>query len=241
MTLVHLVANGLLLWLVYYWLGVGESRASTLAWSAFVALLIVGLICCAYGAALVFFQEETRSSLAAWRTALRNLLPLAIAAALVGTVYWLLARWADYSGQPAFQIASYLTLKFRTPVRPASVLRIFNGVLWLVRWVLLPVLLLPMISAIATHGWKGFPAIGAYARKWLYWIEVPLLLLCGFWIPLKLLELVPQVDSFGLEMVSFIARAAFAYLLWGAAWLVLAFVTSGGSPRFTQSNTVASP
>jgi hypothetical protein len=241
MTLLHLVANGLLLWLVYYWLGVGESRASTLAWSAFVALLIVGSICCAYGAALVFFQEQTRSSWAAWRTALRNLLPLAMAVALIGALYWLLARWADYSVQPAFQIASYLTLKFRTPVRPASVLRIFNAVLWLVRWVMLPVLLLPMISAIAARGWSGFPAIGVHSRKWLYWIEAPVLVLCALWIPLKLLGWVPHVNSFGMETASFVLRAAFAYLLWGVSWLVLAFVTSGGSPRFTQSNTVASP
>ena len=73
-----------------------------------------------------------------------------------------------------------------------------------------------------------------------YWIEVPLLLLTAL-IPLKLLGWVPHVNSFGMETASFVLRAAFAYLLWGAAWLVLAFVTSGGSPRFTQSSTVVSP
>ncbi len=238
MTLLHLVANALLLWLGYYWLGVGESRASTLAWSACVAVLIVGLGCCSYGAALVYFQKPRQP---AWRTALRNLLPLAIAVIVVATIYWLLARWADYSTKPAFQIASYLTLKFRTPVRPASVLRVFNAVLWVVRWAVLPVLLLPMASAIAGRGWSGFRAIGANARKWLYWIEVPILLLCVFWIPLKLLGWVPHVNGFGMETVSFTLRAVFAYLLFGTAWLVLAFVTSGGKPRLTQSSTLASP
>ena len=130
LALLHLVVNGLLLWLVYYWLGVGESRASTLAWSGFVALLIVELSCWAYGAAFVFFRNGPPSSFGGLaEPALRNMIPLAIAAALAGILYWLLARWADYSAQPAFQIASYLTLKFRTPVRPASVLRVFNAVL----------------------------------------------------------------------------------------------------------------
>lgn len=242
MTLLHLVANGLLLWLGYYWLGVGESRASMLAWSASLAVFIVGLGCWAYGAALVYFQEqEKRRTIAAWRTALSNLLPLAIAAIIVGVIYWLLALWADYSTNPAFRIASYLTITFRTPVRPTSVARVFNVVLWVLRWVVLPVLLLPMVSAIAARGWRGFRAIGAHTRRWLYWIEVPLLLLCTLWIPLKLLGWVPHANSFGMETVSFTLRAVFAYLLFGASWLVLAFITSGGKPRFTQSNTVASP
>lgn len=242
MTLLHLVANALLLWLGYYWLGVGESRASMLAWSACVAVLIVGLGCWAYGAALVYFQEqEKRRTITAWRTALRNLLPLAIAAIMVGMIYWLLARWADYSTKPAFQIASYLTLKFRTPVRPTSVAGVFNVLLWVVRWGVLPALLLPMVSVIAARGWGGFRAIGAHAHRWLYWIEVPLLLLSTLWIPLKLLGWVPHVNGFSMETVSFTLRATFAYLLFGASWLVLAFITSGGKPRFTQSSTVASP
>jgi hypothetical protein len=242
LALLHLVANALLLWLVYYWLGVGESRASMLAWSACVALLIVGLACSAYGAALVYFQEQQKRSIsAAWRTAFRNLFPLAVAAVLAGILYWLLAQWAAYSTQPAFRIASYLTLHSRAPVRPTSVSRIFNAALWVVRWAVLPVLLLPMISAVAARGWRGFPAIGERTRRWLYWIEVPVLLVCTFWIPLKLVGWVPQVNGFRLETASFILRAALAYLLFGICWLFLAFITSAGNPRFTQPRTVPSP
>ncbi len=167
---------------------------------------------------------------AAWRTALRNLLPLAIAAVAVIVVYYLLDRWADYSSKPASTLASYLTLKFRKPVKPSSVLRAFNVALWLVRWAIVPVLLLPMLSAIASGGWRGFRAFGALTRKWLYWIEAPLLLVCAVAIPLKLLGWVPQVGGFGMETVSFVLRAGVAYLLFVAAWLTLAFVTSGGTP-----------
>jgi hypothetical protein len=242
MALLHLVANGLLLGLGYYWLGVGESRASMLTWSLCIAVLIVGLGCWAYGAALVYFQgQEKCRAITAWRIALRNLLPLAIAAVIAVVLYWFLTLLADYSAKPAFQIASYLTLRFRTPFRPSSVARVFNVVLWVVRWGVLPVLLLPMVSAIAARGWSGFRAIGTHTRRWLYWIEVPLLLLCTLWIPMKLLGWVPSMNSFGMETVSFVLRAASAYLLLGLSWLVLAFVTSGGKPRFTQSSTAPSP
>jgi hypothetical protein len=240
--IVHIAANAVLLWFGYYWLGLGEGRSSALAWSAFVALVIVLLGCSAYGAALAFFGgDANRRVTAAWRTALRNLLPLAIAALAVIVVYYFLARWADYSSKPASTFASYLTLKLRKPVKPSSVLRAFNVALWIVRWMIVPVLLLPMLSSIAGGGWRGFRAFGAFTRKWLYWIEAPLLLVLAITAPLKLLGWVPQVGGFGMETASFVLRAVVAYLLFVAAWLLLAFVTSGGTPRLTQARTAGSP
>jgi hypothetical protein len=223
MALVHVVTNAVLLWLGYYWLGVGESRTSL--------------------PAMVYFQaEEKRETRAAWRTAWQNVLPLAAAAIVVAAIYWLLALWADYSSKPAFAMASFLTLKFRTPVRPASIARVFNVALWIVRWAVIPVLLLPAVSAIAARGWAGFRSIGSHARRWVYWIEAPVLLLCALWIPLKLVGWVPSVGGFfAMETLSFILRAAVAYLLFAGSWLVLCFITSGGRPRFTQSRTVVSP
>ncbi len=242
LTLLHLCVNACLLWLGYYWLGVGESRASMLLWSACVAVIIVGLGCWGYGTAFAYFQAENdRRLLFAWKSALRTLLPIAVAAVAVAVVYVLLVRWAEYSSKPAFQIASLLTFQFRTPVHPPAVLRVFNIVLWVVRWVVLPVLLAPMMSAISARGWSGFRSIGALVRRWLYWIEAPLLTLCALWIPIKLLLWVPHINGFRMQVLSFTLRAGVAYLLFAGAGLLLAFVTSGGRPRFTQSKTPASP
>ena len=238
----HLLANAALLWIGYYWLGLGETRASTLVWSALVAVLILGLGCWAYGSVLVYFQPEgERQAIAAWRATARTLLPLALVALAMVVLYFLLAAWSDYSSKPASAIASYLTLKIRKPVKPASVLRVFNVGLWLIRWVAIPVLLLPTVASIASRGWAGYRASGQLHRSWLYWIEVPVLLVCALWAPLKLLNWVPGVNGFSMEMASFVLRAGVAYLLLVAAWLALAFVTSGGKPLFTQPKTVASP
>lgn len=242
LTVVHVLANVAVLWLGYYWLGIGETRAATLLWSLLIAVIVAGLGCWTYGASFAFFDvQQNRRVSAAWKSALRNLLPLAVAAAAVGVIYYVLSMWDDYSSHPASQVASYLTLKLRKPVRPASVLRVFRLVLGLVRWVVLPVLLLPMISAISSRGWGGFRRVGSLARKWIYWIQAPLLLLCAVWAPLEILSWVPRVHGFGFEAASFTVRALVAYLLFVVAWLVLAFVTSSGTPRFTQSKTADSP
>jgi hypothetical protein len=106
---------------------------------------------------------------------------------------------------------------------------------------IVPVLLLPMMSAVASGGWRGFRAVGALARQWLYWVEAPLLLLCTLRLPLKLLGWAPHFGGFGWEMVSFVLRAAAAYVLFVAAGLALAFVTSGGKVRGARVGAAGAP
>lgn len=214
----HLVANALLLWLGYEWLGVGESTRLRLLWSALDALAILALVCWLHGATLVFFRTGEPKISGAFRTALRHVPALLAAAILVIALYGLLAWVAGASGQPAFRLASWLTLKLRTPVKPVTIARIFLGAFWIVRWVIVPVALLPMASGIAARGWRGFGEF-SWRGGWRYWLEVPLLLVAGLWLPFVVLGWVPAVSGFTLEMVSFSVRMLAAYLLFvGAIW-----------------------
>jgi len=224
LTGIHLLADAALLWLGYYWLGIGETKTATLVWSAFVALMLACLTCWLEAATFAGFRGAPLPE--AFRKALRHLLPVLLAAIAIAFLYGLVQRWADYSTQPAFKIASYLTLKFRKPVKPASVQRIFDAVLWLVRWMILPVFLLPLVSGAATRGFRGFSEIARQARAWRYWLAVPVLLVCAFWLPFRLLGWTPRFSSFTVEMVSFVVRLLAAYLLFVAAWLLLGYVTA---------------
>ena len=231
---IHVAGNGVVLGLAYYWLGIGESRAATLAWSAVLALIILCLACCLHGGTLVFFRAgESRSLSVAFRTTLRHMAPFLAAVVLIAAVYWLLAQWAAYSTTPALHIASWCTLKLRKPIKPATVMRVFNFVLALVRWMVIPVFVLPMFSGVAALGWRGFAEFGRLRRSPLYWIAAPLLLLCALALPWHLIGWVPHVGSFTMEMVSFTGRAAVAYFLFITAWIFLASLTSGGKTEGT--------
>jgi hypothetical protein len=217
----HLVADALLLWLGYLWLGVAESTRALLLFSALSALGILALACWFHGATLVFFRKGDGPEVGikdAFRTALRHLPVLLVAAILILALYGLLAWAAAATGQPAFRLASWLTLKLRTAVKPTTVARIFLGGFWIVRWVVLPVALLPLASGIAARGWRGF---AEFTRRggWRRWLEVPLLLVAGLLLPFVLLSWVPAVSSFTLEVISFSLRGLVAYLLFvGALW-----------------------
>ena len=104
----HLGGNALLLWLGYYWLGIGESRALTLLWSFAVALALrlpdllaarryLRLLCAAA------WLERALGLSTAFRTALRHLLPILAAAFAVLAVYLVVSRWEGYSFQYALQ------------------------------------------------------------------------------------------------------------------------------------------
>jgi hypothetical protein len=230
---IHLAANALLLWLGYEWLGLAESSGARLAVSALDAAAILGLTCWLYGATLVYFRLSAGRMNEAFRIALRHLAPLTGAAIVAIAVYGL--STANFLSQPAFETASFLTLKLHKPIKPAEVLTVFRGVLWIVRWAVLPVALLPMASGIAMRGWRGFGEF-TWRANWRYWVAVPALLSVALLLPRVLLGWTPQ-GSFALEFVSFSLRALAAYLLLVGGLVALCAVTS--SPPWRRIPEVA--
>jgi hypothetical protein len=206
---IHLAAVALLLWLGYAWLGLADSTGLRLVVSALDAAAIVGLACWLYGATMVYFRSGSSQLNEPFRIALRHLAPLAAAAVVVIAIYGL--STANVLGQPAFETASFLTLKLHRPIKPPAVLNVFRTVLWIVRWVVLPVALLPMASGISMQGWRGFREF-TWRSNWRYWIAVPALLVAAIIVPGALLGWTPR-GSFAVELVSFALRALVAYLL----------------------------
>jgi hypothetical protein len=219
---VHLAANALLLWLGYEWLGLAESTGVRLAASTLDAVAILALGCWLYGATLVYFRVSGGRMNEAFRIALRHLLPLTVAAIAAMAIYgW---STSNFLSQPAFETASFLTLKLHKPIKPADVLTFFHALLWIVRWMVLPVALLPMASGIAVRGWRGFGEF-TWRSNWRYWFAVPALLSAALLLPRVLLGWTPQ-GPFALEFVSFSLRALVSYLLLVGGLVGLCAVTS---------------
>jgi len=219
--LVHLVANGLLLWLAYKWLSLDESSGARLLWSVLDVLAILALTCWLYGATIVYFRTGLERINESFRAALGHVPALLLFAVVVLTLYGLITLWSIASDQPPFNVASWLTMKLRKPVKPETIASIYHAVFWLLRWVILPVLLLPLAAGIAVKGWRGWRE-AVRRRRWRDWALMPLMLLAGLWLPLVLVGWTPKVAGFGLEMASFLLRAAVGYLLFVGALIALA-------------------
>ena len=224
--ILHFLGNAILLWIAYEWLNIGESSMLRLSESILLAVVIMIAALWLHGSALAHFAAEDRSKLRpALGTALKHLLPLFVLSLFVVVIYVALGAW-DSS----------------VDTNASTIRKISDVALWLLRWLILPVLLLPLAANVATRGFRGYTA-GAWrlSKRALYWIEVVVLLLAGIWVPLKLVTWVPKLGGFGLQMTSFLLRLFVAYLLFVVAWLLLESVTSGGKPRTSQAMTASAP
>jgi hypothetical protein len=241
--ILHLIANALILWLGYYWLGIGESDGAHLLWSALVILLFVCSALWVHGTALALFNRDVRLNFfAAAVAAARNLVPLFVLAIVAIALYWFLAYLYGIFTHRAFVIASYFTLHWRKPVSPARVLAWYHGLIWLFRWLIVPAILMPLAAAVARLGWRGFDFRSLRrSSNVLYWIEVCALLLLAIWVPLRLIHWIPPLQDFSAQFASLAGRLGLGYLLFVVALLSLEFFTSAGNPRTIHPSTVASP
>lgn len=243
LAVVHLIGNALLLYLGYRWLGMSESDGLHLLGSIVVFLIFVFGALWLHGTAFAHFDGTANRSFsrAALRT-LRHLAPLFVLGVLAAVIYGMLGWWHDSLQHNAFVIGSYTTMKLRKPVPPSSVERWFHAFIWILRWVVVPVILLPLAAGAAADGWRGIRWRSLVpGRRILYWIEVCALLLCAIWVPLRLVHWIPPLSGFNGQFASLAVRLGTGYLLFVAALLSLEFFTSSGRPRATQIRTASAP
>jgi hypothetical protein len=237
----HLAGDALILWLGYGWLGMGESNTLRLLFSALVVLLLACSAVWLHGLALVHFNGAAGSSLRrASHVALRHVPPLVTLVFIACIVYALLAWLYGSLGGVAFTIGSYFTMMFRKPVPPEKIVAIFHGLIWILKWLVVPVLLVPVAAQVAVRGWQGF-RVPQQSKRPSYWLQVFVLVLAAVWLPMKLLAWIPGMPNFAAEMASFLIRLAIAYLLFSLLLLVLEWRTAGGRPVVTQANTSSTP
>jgi hypothetical protein len=224
---IHLAANALLLWLAYKWLSLDESTTARLILSGFDALAILCLACWLYGATMVWFALPNPRLDDSFRTTLRHLPPLVLLVIAALAIYAAMPLLPPALTRPSQRFAFWLTWVIRKPVKPALVLGTVQWALWAIRWIVLPVLLVPAAASIALHGWKGWRSLSA-RRPWTTWARIPLLTAAALWLPFALLNWKPKVAGFGMELASFGLRGGLAYLLFvcSVTWLAASAVRS---------------
>lgn len=90
---------------------------------------------------------------------------------------------------------------------------------WAVRWLLLPVIAIPLASGLARGRFGPWTARGALAYIALF--------AAGVFVPYKLVSWVPQFGSLSAQAISMTVRFTIAYLLATACLLALAWCAAG--------------
>ncbi len=238
---IHLLGYACLMALAYSWLGTSESDALHLLWSLSMVLVVIAGACWLHGVALLWFDGMAYPQ-AAVRAARHT--PALVALAFLALTLYLGLEWLKvHEGHTAFLIGSYATMSSRRPVAPSTISRVSDLLIALLQWMVLPTLLFPRAAAVARLGWAGLRLGASNQRRrwWVYAIEVAVLLLCAFWVPLQLFFWIPKLESFSGQMLSLALRVGAGYLLFVGALLGVAFFTAAGKPVEIQPKTVPSP
>ena len=201
----HLIANAALIALVYVWLGIRDARASQIAATVLLGATLI--------AAALFLHAGTWHWMRTnnWRISPRELLRFTLTIAIVLICWWLLSLIPQ--DRAAQWTASFLTLHTRSPFKPESVARVIAALVWILRWFVVPILILRQ------H------------RHPRFWLILAAALLLGVYLPQRLIHWTPNFKSTTAEVVSMALRWSAAYVLATAAWLgVLRYTANSPLP-----------
>ena len=230
--LIQFFANLLLFGLFAGWLLLPVANAGYLLLNILVASLFLLAVFVLHGGTLNYFYAQTHDEGARLRSvfalALRNLLAVAVCE---GAIYllWIAAGEADtyHETLPAY-LRSMTPLFLRKHTGLAAYQELFEASRFLLRWIVVPGLVLPFFASVSRLGFRGFGRQGFTAwkkslRNISYWGVLILSALLGVLATEKIMGWTPdfRTSTFTGETVSLIFRGLASYLLGLFAWLLV--------------------
>ena len=217
--LIQLIGNALLFWCAFVWLGIRDSRTSQLIETALLGLLILIPWLWLQDGTMAYCGDRSQGLWGAFRRGAKTLAVFSAIVIAFVLLCWALGKLEAPLTTAGQRTASWLTFHLRKPIKPATWVRSYTAILWGVRWIVLPVLLLPVAAGTAMHGASG---IKRGSRR-VFWLQYLLALLIGSYLPTLLTHWVPRFSGTTAQFLSFVVRFGIAYVLMVTTWLAVAF------------------
>lgn len=138
-------------------------------------------------------------------------------------------------------VASWITMASQKPVSFYSVNAVFETILQLIRWLVLPLVFFASFAGFATaalrkgrkRSWQ-WHALGMLRSPhyWLAWLAFAVV---GVWLPAKLVSWVPPLDGIALATGSMLLRFGLALAIAVLCWLVFLSVLARLTKQSSQS------
>lgn len=230
--LLQFFVNPLLLGLFTLWLLIPVANAFHIALNIFVLVLLVVAFLLLHAGTLNYFFSQTANEPAplrsAFAAALRNLLPVALCAALLYLLFLLAGVLGAYTDAYPPYLRSIMPAFLRRHVGLSTIQGFFDALLFALRWILVPGLVLPFLASASHLGFRGFGRRGFAAWKLAvpsvsYWVLLIFAALVGVLATQKIMGMTPdfRTSTFAQEKNSLILRASASYLLGLFAWMLV--------------------
>lgn len=219
-------------------------------WQVFFGLVLAVLAAAAalvlHGGTLNYFhdvhQDRTARLLPAFRKAVRHLPALIVWALIFFSLRWLIGQLDQYDTSFPGYLRSEFPAWLRRMISEPALDNVYSLLVWLLEWVALPGLLLPLGLSCAGQGFRGFIAFAEWVRplrSLVYWLVLIVAAVLGVYCVGVIMgwRLDPKTATLAGEETSLVFRLLFAYLLGIFAWLLTGsmlgriVVGSGGQSR----------
>lgn len=220
--LIQAAGNAFLFWCAFTWLGIRDSRTSQLVETAVLGLLILILWLWLQDGTFAYCGDRSQGLWAAFRRSAKTLAIFSTVVIAFVLLVWALGKLEGPLTTAGQRTASWLTFHLRKPIKPATWVRGYLALLWAVRWIVLPVLTLPIAAGAATNGARGLWRRSSR----VFWLQYLVALLIGYYAPTLLVHWIPQFTATTAQVFSFTFRIGMAYVLAISMWLAVAFFSA---------------
>jgi hypothetical protein len=229
--LVQFLLNPVLIALGTLWLLIPEAHTWQVVTTTVLGLVVVLFFLWLQSATLVYFDEFHTKGTARLRDALRpaNTVAFAIWAAILATVLYYVDDLSDLAPQLTIYLRSISPLWFRRSVTEVGMDRFMTLTTWVLFWIVVPGLLLPLGLQVGKYGYRALHNEGLLGwRKAIgsrvYWSVLIVLVVVGVYLPERLIAWLPEASSVSGETTSLVLRFLLAWLLTASSWTLLASV-----------------
>jgi hypothetical protein len=229
--MLQFLANPILAGLFAAWLLIPEAKLWQLAFDVLLAVVIAAAALLLHAGTMNYFSDQFREQPAAIKTALGRALRHFAAIAVSAIVFYLV--WTLAGGLAGYQetFPTYVRSTLPAFIREHSPIVVLTGffhlLLFLLQWVAVPGLLLPLILRAADQGFLGFGRAGWKTWKTTiaslhYWLILTVAAFLGVYGSNTLLGWRPSSESptFAGETANLVLRMFLAYGLGLFSWIV---------------------
>jgi hypothetical protein len=250
--LLQFLVNPIIAGLFAAWLLIPEAKLWQLAFNVLLAVVIVAAALVLHAGTLNYFRDQFREQTAmvstAFGRALRHFAAIAVCAIIFYLVWALVGGLDSYHETLPTYVRSTLPVSVRQHIPLGLLTGIFDGLVFLLQWVAVPGLLLPLTLLAADQGFRGFGRAGwntwkATIASAHYWVILAVAAFLGVYGSDTILGWRPasQSPTFAGETANLAFRLFLAYGLGLFSWMVACSLIGrrGGFAQSVAGNSTA--
>lgn len=227
--LLQFLGNAALFLAFVWWLRISEAHWWQLLFSSLLIALIAAAALLLHGGTLNYYvsahEDKTAKLPPAFRKALQHLPAIFVWTLIFFLLRWLIGRLDHYDITFPGYLRSEFPAWLRRMISEPRLDSIYSALVSVLRWIVLPGLLLPFALLCADRGFRGWIAFrgwGSTVRSLVYWLVLVAAVLLGVCCVEAIMgwKLDPKTATLQAERASLAFRLLFAYLLGLFSWLL---------------------